>query len=423
MNSCLKIFLFIGLSSQLISSDFVSGRLPNGITYFIHNNTTSKEVISFDLIVRAGSLSEKEDEKGYSHLVEHLIADEMKFKGIKITDEACPIWDLSYPTIDEFVSYRFTQYHLDIPIFPLENIEEGLKSLSSIFTITSFSESDVTTHENEILKELSESDEMPTAKWARERIGYEYAAYKTKHPLCKPSPSNAQRLYRFYSKWYHPENCALVIISSIEPRLIAPLLEQSFSSLPSKGSFTPPEQNNKTSLPGLGTYTDPQLGQTEFTLLKEIPPLSHQEQLEFALWLQLLNDYLKTYFSTYHPQLEIVTDPALLRLKIIPPQDQVVNVLFELDSLLYLFENLSLTPDQLDIVKTRLKEGLKSQLQNNLYLSNHYRSVFLEGTSIDLPSEKMIDSLSLDSFQSAVKKFHTFSKAVIAAKEKGYDSQ
>ena len=423
MKFFIKLFFFIGFSLQLISHDSISGRLPNGLSYFIHKNPSSKQFISFDLIVRVGSLSERQDEQGYSHLVEHLIVDGMKFKEMNILHDLCPIWDLSYPIVDEFVSYHFTQYHLEIPIIPLGNIEEGLKTLSSIFTIPSFSQSEITSNENEIVKELVEANENPATKWAQKRIDYEYSAYKTKHPLSQPSPSSPERLYGFYSTWYHPGNCALVIISNVEPTLIAQRIEQSFSSLPSKASATLPEQKSKTFLQGVETYTDPELDRVELTLVQEIPTLSPQEKMEFALWLQLLNDYLQTCLSTYHPELEIVTDPALLRLKIIPPHDQVADVLFELDAALYTFEKLSITLEQLETIKNRLSQGLQSQLQNNLYLSNHYRSVFLTGSTIKLPSEDEINELSLDSFQRAVKKFHPFSKAVITAKGRGYDHQ
>ena len=52
------------------------GQLDNGMRYVLLPNSTPKDRVSLRLLVSAGSLMEREDQRGMAHLLEH-----MAFKG------------------------------------------------------------------------------------------------------------------------------------------------------------------------------------------------------------------------------------------------------------------------------------------------------------------------------------------------------
>ena len=60
--------------SQVLSSDpkLIRGQLDNGFEYLIRANPKPKERAHFQLVVKAGSLLEEEDQRGLAHILEHM---------------------------------------------------------------------------------------------------------------------------------------------------------------------------------------------------------------------------------------------------------------------------------------------------------------------------------------------------------------
>ena len=54
------------------------GVLKNGLTYYVRRCTDPKEKADFSLFVKAGSVLEKDNERGVAHFVEHVV-----FRGTK----------------------------------------------------------------------------------------------------------------------------------------------------------------------------------------------------------------------------------------------------------------------------------------------------------------------------------------------------
>ena len=50
----------------------ITGTLSNGLTYFILENSRPENRAHLALVVNAGSVLEREDERGFAHFVEHL---------------------------------------------------------------------------------------------------------------------------------------------------------------------------------------------------------------------------------------------------------------------------------------------------------------------------------------------------------------
>src|SRR5688572_2738174 len=49
-----------------------TGRLPNGLTYFIRRNGRPANRVLLRLAVKAGSIDEAEDQRGLAHVLEHM---------------------------------------------------------------------------------------------------------------------------------------------------------------------------------------------------------------------------------------------------------------------------------------------------------------------------------------------------------------
>ena len=52
--------------------ELVIGKLSNGMTYYIYKNKMPENRVSVNVLVKAGSLQEDDDQLGMAHLIEHL---------------------------------------------------------------------------------------------------------------------------------------------------------------------------------------------------------------------------------------------------------------------------------------------------------------------------------------------------------------
>ena len=74
----LSIFLLLFISLIALgekienSKNLLTGKLPNGITYYIYRNKKPENRAELNLIVKAGSLFEEEQEQGIAHFMEHM---------------------------------------------------------------------------------------------------------------------------------------------------------------------------------------------------------------------------------------------------------------------------------------------------------------------------------------------------------------
>ena len=63
--------------------------LPNGLRYAVRNNRVPPGQVSIRIRVDAGSLNERDEERGFAHLIEHLLFRQSQYLG---DGEAIPTW-------------------------------------------------------------------------------------------------------------------------------------------------------------------------------------------------------------------------------------------------------------------------------------------------------------------------------------------
>ena len=55
-----------------MDKNITHGKLNNGVTYYVKNNQLPKNKAYVELVIRAGSLHENDDQQGLAHLLEHV---------------------------------------------------------------------------------------------------------------------------------------------------------------------------------------------------------------------------------------------------------------------------------------------------------------------------------------------------------------
>lgn len=378
------LFVLVPFESQAYEPTFCSGKLSNGLAYYIHRDPYSKKHISLDFVIKAGSLDEQEDERGFSHLIEHSIVERMQFKGKKITDLRCGIWDLSGPTIESVTTYVFTQVHFDISMAIPRGLEEVLLGFSKALFPFSLEEQDFQAMKEEVVGEINEVRLSHIESWKEWRIAQEYPFYK--HPLGNPdiiSNASIEKIYQFYQKNYQPDRVAIILIGNIDVEVAKSMIEKHFGHIP----VTEHEECKRDILEhcsdGYSVYVNKYLPDPLISLTKPLPSMSQSDRLIYSVLTRLLSDHLNKCANVAgakfsKPILETSRYPAMFRLTVSLDDDLEVGI-DHLRTALDSCFSYPMTNDRLDLIKAEMKNDLESMREkgNDPALIEFYRDQFM----------------------------------------------
>lgn len=246
--------LVIGYSSRLSAEPpqqglrpdpaLVKGELDNGVEYLLLPNNKPKKRISLRLLVEAGSLNEKEDERGLAHFLEHI-----SFCG---TENFAPGTLIEYfqelgmafgSDTNAYTSFDRTVYMIELPSPEIEKIDKALLVLRDYASRMLIKEEEVDRERGVILAEKRDRDSIDYRTTKAELsfllpesiipqrfpIGTEEVIRKT----------DAALLRKFYETWYRPERISLIVVGEITPEEVKPLLEKHFNDFTAAAPETP----------------------------------------------------------------------------------------------------------------------------------------------------------------------------------------
>ena len=224
--------------------NWLFGTLPNGVRYAVRRSGVPPRQVSVRVDIEAGSLMERETERGFAHFMEHL-----SFRGSRyIADgEAIKTWQRLGATFgsDTNANTTLTQtvYKLDLPGATRSGLEESIKILSGMMMAPEISEKGVETERRTVLAE------------ARERLGagMRISEATTAHffagqPLANRQPigttetlnaATPQAIRAFHDRWYRPERAVVVISGDGDPLVFEDLVIKYFSDWKGIGPSLP----------------------------------------------------------------------------------------------------------------------------------------------------------------------------------------
>ncbi len=94
----------------------LTGTLPNGLKYFIMENSAPRNTAFLALVVNAGSVLEKEDERGFAHFVEHMAFNGTEhFPKLELIEYLRSLGVRFGANVNAYTSYNETVYHFSVP--------------------------------------------------------------------------------------------------------------------------------------------------------------------------------------------------------------------------------------------------------------------------------------------------------------------
>jgi zinc protease len=196
-----------------IISQISSGILPNGFR-IIYAPNHAHPVVSLQVFIRMGSCWEKEDEAGYSHLLEHLVfRSTVRYPDNQLSVRASFLGS----NINAYTEFDSTCYYLTLSS---DFAREGIEILSELVRKADFSEAEFIYEKGVVLEELKQYQNDPEDFFLEEIPNLYFRESPFKKPIIGNKDTLRQatpeRLRGFYRRYYTPENSYLIVSGAFE---------------------------------------------------------------------------------------------------------------------------------------------------------------------------------------------------------------
>ncbi|MDR2314383.1 MAG: insulinase family protein [Spirochaetaceae bacterium] len=226
------------------------GTLPNGLRYYILENSLPADRAYLTLAVNAGSVLEEDDEQGLAHFVEHLaFCGTRRFSGAELVNYLRSLGMRFGPEVNAYTSYDETVYGIEVPVERdaggIKRIPERALAILDDWTWTvAFKPEDVEKERAIIL------EENRTRSGAMERVMRQLlpvvlhgSRYANRLPIGRPEiiqTVQPDKLKQFYQTWYRPDNMAVILVGDFDGAVLEQELAAHFTAPAAAGPFTRP---------------------------------------------------------------------------------------------------------------------------------------------------------------------------------------
>ena len=255
-----------------------TGKLPNGLTYFVLENRKPENRAELQLVVKAGSVYEDDDQKGLAHFIEH-----MCFNGTKNFPKNELINFLESTgvrfgaDVNASTGFDRTYYTLTIPLDKPGLLDKGLQVLEDWIVNTSFDDEEIEKERGVILEEWRLRGNADFRTFMKH---LPYLAYNSKYKDRMPIGDTAiilnapkEAFLRYYKQFYRPELSAIIAVGDFNGKEVEDLIIKKFSDANQSGPFKQPPYINVpyTHQPLVSIATDPELQMPNVMIMYKHP--------------------------------------------------------------------------------------------------------------------------------------------------------
>jgi len=225
------------LNEKLLTDPkLITGKLENGLTYYIRENKKPEKKVELRLIVKVGSIMEDDDQQGLAHMAEHMAFNGTK--NFKKNDIVSFLQDIGVgfgSDLNAYTGFDETVYILPIPTDKPGNINKGFQILEDWAHQVTYLDEDINNERAIILEEsrLGKSGQERMFKKVYPEL-FKGSKYANRLPIGLDSIiKNFQpdAIRRFYREWYRPNLMAVVVVGDISTDEAMQLVRKHFSGL------------------------------------------------------------------------------------------------------------------------------------------------------------------------------------------------
>lgn len=297
------------LSDIKPDANTIYGKLDNGMRYIIHKNALPPGRVSLRLHVDAGSLSEKESQRGLAHFLEHMV-----FNGT----DTFPNADTLVPELQRlgiafgananaYTSFDETVYMMDLPNIKKETVDLGFNVMGDFADGAHLTDEEIEEERGVISAEKTSTDSVNFRMMEKQ-----FTQLLPNSLLPKRFPigideviDNAPRseFVDFYTNHYTPEKMTFIVVGDIDVEEMKKRIMDTFAGMKNPAKKAPDATIGDASLAkGLNAhvFADKELTSTSVSLMtvkKKEKQIDTTENRAEGIPLAIANSIINRRFS------------------------------------------------------------------------------------------------------------------------------
>jgi zinc protease len=255
-----------------------TGKLKNGITYYIKKNAEPKNRAELRLIVKAGSVLETDAQQGLAHFMEHMnFNGTTNFPKNELVNFLQKTGVRFGADLNAYTGFDETVYMLPIPTDSAGLLEKGIQVLDDWAHGALLDPSEIEKERGVVL------EESRMGRGAQQRMRDKYlkmilnnSRYADRLPIGKDSILKSfkpETIRAFYKDWYRPDLMAVVAVGDFDVAKVEALISQKFGKIPVTPS---PKKRTEYAIPldgstNVAIVTDPEYPQNVIQVIYKQP--------------------------------------------------------------------------------------------------------------------------------------------------------
>lgn len=255
--------------------EWIFGELPNGVRWVVRKNGVPPGQVSIRIRMDVGSLFEADSERGYAHLMEHMVFRQSKYLA---DGAAIPTWQRLGATFGSDTNAETspisTTYKLDLPNASAAKVDESMKLLSGMMIAPTLSEANVRADVPIVLAEKRErgglAERISEAVQGTLFAGQRVADRPVIGTVATLQGANQASVRAFHARWYRPERAVVVVVGDLDPAVMTATIAKYFSDWPVQGKPVAPPPYGDPLAPKGSDPVNP-VGETRIVVEGQVP--------------------------------------------------------------------------------------------------------------------------------------------------------
>lgn len=297
-----------------------TGKLANGLTYFIRHNEEPKNRVSIYLVNNVGSVLEDDDQQGLAHFMEHMnfngtahfpkndLIDYLQKNGVRFGAD-----------INAHTSFDETVFELPIPSDRPDVLRNGLQIVHDWAQSATLDPVEIDKERGVVLEEkrlgLGAAERMRRVYWP---VLLENSRYAVRIPIGLDTVLNhftPATIRRFHHDWYRPDLQAVIVVGDVDAAAMEKTIRAQFADLKNPVPERP-RPSYAVALEGANRFvsvTDREMPGTEAEVMIKLPGSVVRTAADYrsAIIRELFNQMLESRLGELARQ----ADPPFIRAK------------------------------------------------------------------------------------------------------------
>lgn len=301
-----------------VDPDVRTGRLDNGLTYYIRHNENPKGQADFYIIHNVGAIQENDSQQGLAHFLEH-----MAFNGTKNLPDKTLIEYLEKigvkfgANLNAATSWDQTVYNIaEVPTSREGIIDSCLLILHDWSHFIALESEEIDSERGVIMEELRSRD---GAAWRSSLEMLKAVGRGTRYEhrnligyLDFLGSFDHQALRDFYHTWYRPDYQAVVVVGDLDTDIVEAKIRKLMSDIPGPAADAPKKDvivvpDNEE--PIISIFTDREMQGSRIQLFIKHPRLPREQNERVKAEMKSIIEYYVTAMENARLQ-EIAMRPA-----------------------------------------------------------------------------------------------------------------